>query len=110
VKLSDGAEIAAPGGWDERAVYVLEGRIAVDGEPVDAGMLAILSPEASGVTALSDARFVMLGGAALDGPRTLWWNFVSSDKARLEAAKRDWAEGKFPRVPGDDEFIPLPER
>ncbi|MDX2237327.1 MAG: pirin family protein [Hyphomonadaceae bacterium] len=110
VKLSDGAEIAAPGGWDERAVYVLEGRIAIDGEPVDAGMLAILSPDAAGVTALGDTRFVMLGGAALDGPRALWWNFVSSDKARLEAAKRDWAEGKFPRVPGDDEFIPLPER
>ncbi len=54
-------------------------------------------------------RIALLGGAPLDGERYIDWNFVSSSKARLEHAKRDWKEGRFPTVPGDDsEFIPLP--
>jgi redox-sensitive bicupin YhaK (pirin superfamily) len=53
------------------------------------------------------ARIVVVGGAAL-GPRHIWWNFVSSSEARIERAKRDWAEMKLGTVPGDDEFIPLP--
>jgi redox-sensitive bicupin YhaK (pirin superfamily) len=56
------------------------------------------------------ARAVLFGGAALDGQRHLWWNFVSSSKARIEQAKRDWKAGAFGLIPGDDqEFIPLPE-
>jgi redox-sensitive bicupin YhaK (pirin superfamily) len=58
----------------------------------------------------SPARVVLLGGAPLDGLRHIYWNFVSSSKARIEQAKRDWKEGRFPKVPGDDlEFVPLPE-
>jgi redox-sensitive bicupin YhaK (pirin superfamily) len=57
------------------------------------------------------ARLVLLGGAPLDGPRFIWWNFVSSSAERIEQAKRDWAEARFPTVPGDEhERIPLPER
>jgi redox-sensitive bicupin YhaK (pirin superfamily) len=56
------------------------------------------------------ARLVLLGGAPLDGPRHVWWNLVSSSRERIERAKRDWQEGRFPKVPTDDkEFIPLPE-
>lgn len=53
---------------------------------------------------------VLLGGARLDGPRRLWWNFVSSRQARIDEAARDWAEGRFPAVEGEADFIPLPPR
>ena len=56
------------------------------------------------------ARIVLLGGAPLQGERHIWWNFVSSSRERIERAKRDWKEGRFPKVPGDEaEFIPLPD-
>ncbi len=60
--------------------------------------------------AITDARIALLGGAPLDGERHIWWNFVSSAKHRIEQAKEDWQQGRFPKVPGDEaEFIPLPE-
>jgi redox-sensitive bicupin YhaK (pirin superfamily) len=62
------------------------------------------------LTAAGPARLLLLGGAPLDGPRHLWWNFVSSSTERIEQAKADWREGRFPQVPGEAEFIPLPER
>jgi redox-sensitive bicupin YhaK (pirin superfamily) len=59
--------------------------------------------------ATADARIVLIGGASIDGERHIWWNFVSSSNARIEQAKRDWKEGRFPKVPGDEtESIPLP--
>jgi redox-sensitive bicupin YhaK (pirin superfamily) len=62
------------------------------------------------VTATTDARVVLVGGAAMDGPRHIWWNFVSSRKERIEQAKAEWRERRFDIVPGDDkEFIPLPD-
>ena len=60
------------------------------------------------VTATQAARLMLLGGEAADGPRYIWWNFVSSSKDRIEQAKADWANGRFSAVPGDDEFTPLP--
>jgi redox-sensitive bicupin YhaK (pirin superfamily) len=63
------------------------------------------------ITATRDAHFVIAGGAPMDGPRHIWWNFVSSRKERIEQAKADWRAGHFDKVPGDEiEFIPLPER
>ena len=54
---------------------------------------------------------MILGGAAMDGPRYIWWNFVSSSKERMQQAKEDWKNGRFVKVPGDDkEFIPLPSK
>jgi hypothetical protein len=62
------------------------------------------------LVAASDSRLVLVGGTPLDGKRHIWWNFVSSSKDRIERAKRDWKEGRFPKVPGDEvEFVPLPE-
>ena len=64
------------------------------------------------VTLFADgaARVMLLGGAPLDGPRHIWWNFVASSKNRIEVAKSDWRSGLFGKIPGDDqEFIPLPE-
>ena len=60
--------------------------------------------------ALADTRAMLLGGAPLDGPRHLWWNFVASAPDRIERAKRDWREGRFALPPGETESIPLPER
>ena len=92
----------------ERAVYVVSGRLAIDGRTYEEGTLAVLR---AGTTvplhAESAVRAIVVGGAAL-GPRHIWWNFVSSSEARIERAKRDWAEMRFGTVPGDDEFIPLP--
>ncbi len=62
------------------------------------------------IKSAAGARLVLLGGEPLDGPRFIWWNLVSSSRERIEQAKVDWAEGKFPLVPGETEFIPLPDK
>jgi redox-sensitive bicupin YhaK (pirin superfamily) len=109
----------APGGalhfapdHDERAFLVIEGEVAT-GETRTHGPGAMLALEpGEDVTLYADgqARVMLLGGAPLDGPRQIWWNFVSSSKDRIERAKREWKDGAFGTIPGDDqEFIPLPE-
>jgi redox-sensitive bicupin YhaK (pirin superfamily) len=93
----------------ERAFYVVAGRVALGGETYGEGTLAVLRPGTTApLHAEADTRLVVIGGAAL-GPRHIWWNFVSSSEARIERAKRDWAEMRMGTVPGDDEFIPLPD-
>ena len=78
---------------------------------IEAGQMAVLESGATPrLDALQDVRAMLLGGAAADGPRHIWWNLVSSSSERIERAKRDWAEGRFPPVPGETEFIPLPEK
>lgn len=74
-------------------------------------MLVFRAGDALALTAgPAGARLLMLGGAVMDGPRYLYWNFVASSRDRLEQAKADWKAGAFPKVPGDEaEFIPLPE-
>ena len=73
-------------------------------------MLALEPGEEVTLYTDAPARVMLLGGAALDGPRHIWWNFVSSSKDRIERAKQEWKDGKFGRIPGDDqEFIPLPQ-
>ncbi len=62
------------------------------------------------ISAHGPTRAMLIGGARLDGERFLWWNFVASTRERIERAKVDWREGRFPPVPGETEFIPLPER
>ena len=63
------------------------------------------------IRALTDTHFTVVGGAPMDGPRHIWWNFVSSRKDRIEQAKAEWTAGHFQKVPGDEiEFIPLPEK
>ncbi len=111
VRLPAGGGLELPTGHEERAVYVAEGDGAVADRPVAPGDMAVLDPGAPvWLTARTDLRAIVLGGARADGERHIWWNFVSSSTARIEQAKRDWAEGRFAAVPGDDEFIPLPER
>jgi redox-sensitive bicupin YhaK (pirin superfamily) len=105
-----GAVLALSNEQEERAVYLLEGKVDVAGEPFEPGRLLVFSRgDEIKVTALSAARILLFGGDPLDSPRHLWWNFVSSSQERIEQAKADWKAGRFPPVPGDSEFIPLPE-
>ena len=111
VKLAAGARLPMPVEHEERAIYIAEGRIEIAGQSFEAGRLLVFRPhDAITVLALEDSRFMLLGGEPLDGPRHIWWNFVSSSKERLDAAKEDWKRGRFDIVPGDEkEFIPLPD-
>src|SRR5215469_4360151 len=108
--LAVGARLEVPPDYQERAIYIAEGRIAIAGDPFEAGRMLVFSPGAAIlVDAIGQARFLLLGGEPLDGPRHLWWNFVSSSVERIDQAKADWREGRFPEVPDESEFIPLPE-
>src|SRR5262245_16474413 len=109
--MSAGSALALPGEHEERAVYVVDGAIGCGAERAEAGrMLVFAGGTGATLRAAAPARVVVLGGAPLDGPRHIYWNFVSSSKERIEQAKRDWKEGRFPKVPGDEvEFTPLPE-
>lgn len=110
-QLPAGATLPVPPDYSERAVVVLSGDVAIDGEPVEPGETVVLT---AGVTpqlrSEGGARVALFGGEPLDGPRRMWWNFVSSSEARIEQAKADWLEQRFGQVPGEVEFIPLPER
>jgi redox-sensitive bicupin YhaK (pirin superfamily) len=109
-RLPPGAELALPTEASERAVYVTEGVIGIAGREYAEGKLAVARSGADvRLRAARSSRVMVVGGEPL-GPRHIWWNFVSSSKERIEQAKRDWAGGRFDKVPGDDEFIPLPER
>jgi redox-sensitive bicupin YhaK (pirin superfamily) len=109
-ELDDGAELPLPGEHEERAAYVVEGQLGCEGAAYGPGTMLVLRPGASPTLhAHGGARVMVLGGARLEGPRHVFWNFVSSSKDRIERAKEEWKEGAFPKVPGDDvEFIPLP--
>jgi redox-sensitive bicupin YhaK (pirin superfamily) len=109
-RLPGGAEIALPQTQSELAVYVVAGRIRVATREYAEGTLAVAHTDAEvRLRASVDSRIMVLGGEPL-GDRHIWWNFVSSSQERIDQAKRDWAEGRMGKVPGDDEFIPLPER
>jgi redox-sensitive bicupin YhaK (pirin superfamily) len=110
--LTAGASLVVDDGHPERAVYVVEGSIRCGGQTFHSGTLLVLRTGARANLETDVAsRVMLLGGAPLEGPRHIWWNFVSSSKDRIERAKDDWRNGRFPKVPGDErEFIPLPER
>jgi redox-sensitive bicupin YhaK (pirin superfamily) len=108
--LAAGAVLPVPEEHEDRAVYVLAGEIEIAGDAFAAGSLLVLRPgESVPVKASAASRIMILGGETADGPRHIWWNFVSSARDRIELAKADWHAGRFEPVIGDDEFIPLPE-
>lgn len=109
VEMEAGSELALPDEHEERALYVVRGAVSFAGERAEPGRMVVFAPGASVVLrAETELRMMLLGGAALDGARHIFWNFVSSSPERIERAKGDWREGRFAKVPGDDEFIPLP--
>ncbi len=112
VHLKAGSSLPLDADHEERAIYVIEGVVDIAGDRFEPGRLLVFKPgDAPTITAISNAHFVILGGAPMDGPRHIWWNFVSSRKERIEQAKADWKAGHFDKVPGDEiEFIPLPDK
>jgi len=110
VVLAPGASAPLDPDQEERAIYVAEGEVDIAGETFECPRLLIFRPgDRITVRALRRARLMFLGGAALEGPRYIWWNFVSSRKERIEQAKEDWKTGRFAPVPNETEFIPLPQ-
>jgi hypothetical protein len=112
VRLKSGAVFPLDAEHEERAIYVIAGEIDIAGDKFEPGRLLVFKPgDKVTVTATRDSHFVIAGGAAMDGPRHIWWNFVSSRKERIEQAKAEWKAGHFGKVPGDEiEFIPLPDK
>ena len=108
LKLTAGARLPLPE-TEELGVYMVDGEALVNGEALVPRELAVLEDNAqAGIEAVTDAHIMLCGGAKLAGDRIVWWNFVSSDRSRLEEAKANWNEGRFDRVPGETDFIPLP--
>lgn len=111
VSLDAGRRFALPSDPDERGAYVVEGAVECDGRRFAAGEMLVFAIGSEAILASpAGARFMIFGGAPLDGPRYVWWNFVSSRKERISQAAEDWRARRFPGVPGEDEFIPLPDR
>ena len=111
VALGAGGSLAVEPDAEERAIYLAEGEAELDGLRLEPTTLYVLRP---GITArLSSSRgahVMICGGAPIDGPRHVWWNFVSSSRERINQAKSDWKSGRFALPPDDhDEYIPLPE-
>ncbi|MBK8264368.1 MAG: pirin family protein [Nannocystis sp.] len=110
VTLAAGAALPLAKEHEERALYLIEGELELDGQRHAPGQLLVLRSGVDlTVRAAQPARFFVLGGEAMDGPRHIWWNFVASTRERIEAAKEQWRAGGFPPVPEEHEFIPLPD-
>ena len=111
IMLEPGASVPVDAEADERALYVAMGAASLDGLPLEPQTLYVLRPGmAATLRSEKGGRVMLCGGESFATPRHVWWNFVSSDRDRIEQAKHDWKEGRFPKVPGDDtEWIPIPE-
>ena len=106
-----GSELPLPDEHEERAAYIVSGSVECGHERGEHGRMLVFAPNVPAtLRAITDARVALIGGAPIDGERHIFWNFVSSSRERIERAKRDWREGRFPKVPGDErEFIPVPD-
>jgi len=111
VTAAPGATLDVPAEHAERAVYNAEGEVSVNGAALHAGhMLVLPEGETARIESAAGAKLMLLGGAKMDGDRHIWWNFVASSRGLIEEAKTRWREQRFPAVPGETEFIPLPEQ
>src|SRR5690606_16243062 len=111
IQLRPGAGIAIEPSVTERAIYTISGEVDVADRSFPAGQLLVLRPgDQILVRARRAARFMLFGGEPMEGPRWIWWNFVSSRRERIEQAQEEWRRGRFDTVPGDEaDFMPLPE-
>lgn len=110
-ELADSATFIVATEHEERAVYVVSGNVTVDGIEVPVAHMAVLAEgDEALVQARGPAQVMLVGGAKLDGDRFVWWNFVASTREAIEQAKIDWREQRHRPIPGETEFIPLPER
>ena len=109
IQFPRGGSLELAASHAEQAVYAVHGGVAVDGTAVKVGELAVLEPgKPCMLSATGDARAVLLGGDKFPTPRFIWWNFVASSQERIERAKERWERREFPAVPGETEFMPLP--
>jgi redox-sensitive bicupin YhaK (pirin superfamily) len=111
-RFAAGARMILPAEHAERAVYLIDGELSVDGSLLPGGRMHVLvGAHEAELVAAAPSRVLICGGAPLDGEeRIIWWNFVASSRSRIERAKADWAAQRFGQVPGETEFIPLPEQ
>lgn len=109
--LQSGAALEIEAEHAQRGCYVVQGSVELAGERYVEGQFVVLEESAGSlqVAALEPSRLMLAGGAPLDGPRHIYWNFVSSSPERIDLAKRAWRERRFAPVPGDPERIPLPD-
>ena len=109
-EMAAGTTLALPAEHEERSLYVMSGAVEIGGHRIEPGRLLVFWPgEEVAIHAPLATRLLLLGGETMDGPRHVWWNFVSSSKERIEQAKADWKAGRFERVIDETEFIPLPD-
>ena len=107
--MPKGSELALPDTYAEIGAYVVSGSVAIDDRSYGGGVMAVASADAvMTLVAEEESRIMVVGGEPL-GKRYIYWNFVSSSRERIEKAKSDWREGKFGKIPGEDEYIPLPD-
>ncbi len=111
VSMTPASTLVLPDIAEERACYIISGALKVGGQAFSAGDMLVFHPGATvDLHADQAAHIMLLGGAAMDGPCYIWWNFVATSKERIRAAAEDWAAGKFPPVPGDvGPGIPVPD-
>jgi redox-sensitive bicupin YhaK (pirin superfamily) len=96
---------------DERAIYLVEGTAEIAGLRLESGSLYVLKPGmAIDVRAVTSASLALVGGEPMDGPRHIWWNFVSSSRERIDQARADWNAGRFRPIPGETERVEAPPR
>jgi redox-sensitive bicupin YhaK (pirin superfamily) len=109
-ELDGDASLEMPHDYSERAIFVAAGRAILESATIDAGQMAVLSPNTPvSIRAIGPTTLMMLGGEPV-GTRHIYWNFVSSSAERIDQAKADWRAGKLPLpVDDDQEFIPLPD-
>jgi redox-sensitive bicupin YhaK (pirin superfamily) len=109
IKIASQATLVIPEDYPERAIHVVDGAVTVNGYTVAAFEMAVCEKSKKiEITAGKDSRLVIFGGNTITD-RFLWWNFVSSSRQRIEKAKQDWRNGSFDQIPGETEFIPLPD-
>ena len=109
IQLPAGDRFELPPLAPEMALYVVQGELLLDEHAVPTQQMVVLGSESVSLSASAVTRVVVIGGAPLDGPRHIWWNFVSSRRERIAQAADDWQAQRLGQVPGESEFIPLPE-
>ncbi len=110
VAAGQGSKVERPNKHQEAAIYCIQGSVEVGGITMEENQFAILDPE-DDIHFKTSGRVILLGGEKFETPPHIHWNFVAYSKDRLEQARDDWSQGRFPVVPGDNkEHIPLPEK
>ena len=108
-QMEEGATLTLPDNYSERAAYVVSGRVSDGAEEFGEGVMVVIADGTQATLCAAESSRVMIIGGNQLGERHIYWNFVSSSRERIEQAKSDWREGRFGKVPGDEEFIPLPD-